>query len=112
MKDVIEILLNKNYNLNFFLFDENGNKMEFKQLAMIPLKDELYFLLLPVSKIKGVSEEEVVIVKYVEINGNDDIMIVTDDNIGNQIINNYYELLKRWWISCGISSKEPFILQV
>ena len=95
MKDVIEILLDENDNRNVFLFDENGNKMEFEQLAMIPLKDELYFLLLPVSKIKGVSEEEVVIVKYVEINGNDDVMIVTDDNIGNQIINKYYELLKR-----------------
>ena len=46
--DVLEMLLDENCNDNITLYDEDGEPMEFEQIAMIPIEEDTYFILRPI----------------------------------------------------------------
>lgn len=69
------------------LTDENGKKIEFKILDIIEKDDDEYIVALP----KG-SKDEVVIFKVMETaDGNADYIDVTDEDISDEIFNEFVE---------------------
>ena len=52
----IEKILDEDNIDNIFLYDDENNEIEFEQVAVIPLNDEVYVILSPVKELGGVRE--------------------------------------------------------
>ena len=61
----IEQILDENNVDNIVLYNEKDEPFEFEQIAIIPLengdKQDLYSILLPVTPLAGISEDEAVV---------------------------------------------------
>lgn len=57
-KSVVDCLFDEENNDDIILMNENGEKIVFHQIAVIPLKDKTYAILQPSQKIDGVGEDE------------------------------------------------------
>ncbi len=99
MGDLLDILLDKDNRDPIVLTDEKGEKLAFEQVAIIPYdaNDDkiLYVVLKPISKIKGIQDDEAVVFKVVvdEI-GNAVLRIEDDELIAIEIFNKYYDMLE------------------
>ncbi len=60
-KSLIDILFDDENEDNIILLDNDGNKIEFEQVAIIPLGEKCYAILHPAQKIEGVEEDEVLV---------------------------------------------------
>lgn len=90
----IEKLLDENNNDNIILFNENNVETEFEQIAVIPLKDGIYFILKPVQPIEGVQEDEALVFVLEETEDEDMIVICDDEETINKVFEEYYSVLK------------------
>ena len=95
MADVspIEQLLNEDNTDNIILYDENNRKIEFEQVAVIPLKEKIYALLKPVTKIAGIADDEALVFAIEEVDDEDCLVIVDDNDVIDKVFEIYYELL-------------------
>ena len=97
MKDeinVIDQLLDENNNDNIILYDGDDNPIEFMQVAIIPLKDDTYAILKPISHIDGVEDDEVIVFKFIVEDGKEDhLEVVVDDKINNLVIGELNKLI-------------------
>ena len=57
-KSVFEKLLDPKDSSNIVIYDETNKAVEFEQVALIPVKEEVYVILKPVKKMEGVGEDE------------------------------------------------------
>ena len=57
-KNLIDILLDENDNDNVILYNENGEEVEFMQIAIIPLDEIVYAILKPVEPMEGLGADE------------------------------------------------------
>jgi hypothetical protein len=80
---------------NLVLYDENNKKTEFEQVAIIPNGDDVYAILKPVGEFTGVEEDEALVFKIQEIDGEECLVIVEDDQVVDTVFNAYYDLLKK-----------------
>ena len=92
--DLVDILLDENNTSPIVLVDQNGKKLTFDQIAVIPLDDKLYCILKPLDKIDSVAEDEA-IVFYVDMpdDGEPRIFVELDNNKRIQVFEQYYALL-------------------
>lgn len=90
----IDIILDENNNENVILFDENNKEVEFEQIALIPLEDDLYVILRPVEKIDGIEENEALVFQISTHDDEDIIEICDDFDIVDKVFEEYYSLLK------------------
>ena len=88
----IEMLLDENCNDNITLFDEDGVATEFEQIAVIPIEDELYFILRPID-IEELDEDEAFVFQLIETDEEDTIDLVEDDEIIDRVFEIYNSLL-------------------
>lgn len=98
-KDLLDILLDQDNKDPIVLTDENGKKLAFEQVAIIPydIEDDkvLYVVLKPISKIKGIADDEAVVFKVVEDEiGNAVLRVEDDEIIAIEIFNKYYDMLE------------------
>lgn len=54
------------------LYDDEDNPMDFYEVAVVEYEDELYALLQPAEEIEGIADDEVVIFKIEETEGEED----------------------------------------
>lgn len=73
---------------------DNGEEIEFVEIASINI-DERYFLILqPVEKVEGLDDDEAIAFEVVtDENGDDKFNIVTDDDLLTKIFEEYNKLL-------------------
>ena len=73
---------------------DNGEEIEFVEIASINI-DERYFLILqPVEKVEGLDDDEAIAFEVVtDENGDDKFNIVTDDDLLTKIFKEYNKLL-------------------
>jgi len=90
----IDKLFDENNDENIILLDENNQETEFEQIAVIPLDEEVYFILKPVKLIEGMQENEALVFKLEETEDEEMIVICDDVKIIDKVFQEYYDLLK------------------
>lgn len=95
MQSEIDKLFDENNNDNIVLYDENDKPMEFAQIAVIPLDEDLYVILKPVGKIEGVADDEAIVFVLKEDDNEEEYLAVCDDfKIVDQVFEEYYKLVE------------------
>ena len=91
----IEQILDENNVENIVLYNEKDEPYEFEQIAIIPLnrddKQDLYAILLPVTPLAGIEEDEALVF---EVNERENVVrVCADDAIIDQVMTEYERLL-------------------
>ena len=91
----IEKILDENNDENIVLFDEDNNPVEFEQVAVIPMNDAVYVILVPVTPMEGVGEDEgVVFVIEEDDEGEALLSLVVEDDVIDAVFTEYDSLLE------------------
>lgn len=98
--DLLDILLDDENKENITLMDEDGHKLVFEQVAVIPnsfKNDEklLHVVLKPLDEIDGIGDEEA-LVFYVDMdeNGKSVLKFEEDEDVAEKVFEEYYKLLE------------------
>lgn len=96
--NAVDQILDEDYVDNIFLYDDEADKdVEFEQVALIPIDDDVYVILKPVTPVDGVGENEALAfrIDFAPTEEEEDILVVIDDDeLVTRIFDEYYELLK------------------
>ncbi len=92
----IEQILDENNIENIVLYNEKDEAFEFEQIAIIPLGEEdeqsLYAILLPVTPLAGIDEDEAVVF---EVNEKENLIrVCEDESVIDQVLAEYEKLLE------------------
>ena len=91
----IEKILDENNEDNIILYDEDNNPVEFEQVAVIPMDDSVYVILVPVTPMEGVGEDEGVVFVIEEDEDGDALLsLVVEDDVIDAVFNEYDSLLE------------------
>lgn len=92
---MIEKILDENCDDNIILYDEDDNAVEFEQVAVIPMDDSVYVLLVPVDPIEGVGEDEAIVFVIEEDEDNEPLLsIVMEDDVVDAVFAEYEKLVE------------------
>lgn len=96
VKNPIDCLFDEDNNDPIFLFNEKGEKVEFEQIALIPIEERIFAILKPVEKIEGIGEDEALVFEVVE--GEEDeeddyLNLVSDVEIIDKVFDVYNKLI-------------------
>ena len=90
----IEKILDENNCDNIILYDEDENAVEFEQVAVIPMNDAIYVILVPVTEMEGVGEDEGVVFVIEEDEDNEPLLsIVVEDDVVDAVFAEYEKLV-------------------
>jgi hypothetical protein len=96
--NAVDQILDEDYVDNIFLYDDEADKdVEFEQVALIPIDDDVYVILKPVTPVDGVGENEALAfrIDFAPTEEEEDILVVIDDDeLVTRIFDEYYERLK------------------
>lgn len=91
-KNEIEKLLDENDNSNLIFYNDNKEKIEFEQVALINIDNENYAILHPVNL--GYQDDEVIAYSIKIDNLNYELLEVEDNDLLDKIYNEYQKLYK------------------
>lgn len=91
-KNEIEKLLDENDNSNLIFYNDNKEKIEFEQVALINIDNENYAILHPVNL--GYQDDEVIAYSIKIDNLNYELLEVEDDDLLDKIYNEYQKFYK------------------
>ena len=93
-RNPIDIILDPNSNENVVFYDSDDKPIEFEQVALIPIGKQLYCLLSPVEKqIFGLDKDQCFVFQiFTDKLREDSLLIISDENIINQVMSVYKEL--------------------
>ena len=95
MTDMIDALFDEENAENITLYDEDGKAVEFEQIAVIPLKEQMYVILCPVdAEAIGLGEDEGVVFEVREADGESELTVVHDDAVLDAVFEEYNRLLE------------------
>lgn len=95
MMDIIDALFDEENSDNITLYDENDNAVEFEQIAVIPMQEQMYVLLCPVDPAAiGLGEDEAVVFAVKEEDGAAQLEVVQEDDVIDAVFAEYYHLLE------------------
>ncbi|MBR4237734.1 DUF1292 domain-containing protein [bacterium] len=89
-RTAIDILFDENSNENFFLYDENDERHEFEQHAVIPFEGEVYAIVRPVVPFEGMDEDEGMVFRIDE--ENEELVEITDSDLIEKLFEEYDKL--------------------
>ena len=93
-EDPIRRLLDPKDSDPIVLYDESDNKVEFEQIALIPLADKLYAILKPAKKMEGVADDEAIVFNFQEDDEQAPILVVEEsDKVIDEVFEVYNQLL-------------------
>ena len=89
-RSVIETLLDADDDSNISLYDEDGNEVEFEQIATVPYLGETYSILRPVGAVDGFEEGDMAVFMLDLIDReSDNILTVQDEDLAAAIFAEY-----------------------
>jgi hypothetical protein len=96
VKNPIDCLFDEDNNDPIILFNEKGEKVEFEQIALIPVEERIFAILKPTDKIEGIGEDEALVFEIVE--GEEDeeddyLNLVSDVEIIDKVFDVYNKLI-------------------
>lgn len=92
---LIEAILDKDNTENIFLYDESGQKIEFEQIAVIPLEEKICVILKPVISSPGIEDNEALVFVIDEIDNVPLLYIAEDNDLIDEVFEKYYEMLSK-----------------
>lgn len=94
-KSPIEALFDENDTSTITLYNEKNEPVEFEQIAVIPLEDQVYAILQPVIMPEDASPDEALVFILEEV-AEDEVVInlVKDDATIDAVFDEYYKLVK------------------
>ncbi len=92
--DIREILLDDDNTAPIYLYNDGGERIEFEQIAVIPMGEELYCILKPITKVPGIKDDEAVVFK-VEDNefGESYLRVEDNEETAIKVFCAYYDLV-------------------
>ena len=90
---VVDMLLDPDNESPITCVNDKGDLIEFDQIAVIPLKEKLYAILKPITKIEGVGDDEALVFS-IDVE-EDSIEVVNDFKLIDKVFDVYYDLLKK-----------------
>ena len=92
--DLYDILMDEDNNEPIVLFDEDGNKVEFEQVAIVPYQEKIYAILKPIDEMEGVSDDEAIPFRLEKNERGETVVVIEEsDEIGEKVFEIYYKLL-------------------
>lgn len=91
-KNPIEKILDENNCDTILLYDEEDRATEFEQIAVIPMDDSIFVILLPITHIDGVEENKAIVFVIDEIDEEPCLTVVTDDELVDRVFAEYEAL--------------------
>jgi len=92
-KSVFDKLLDPNDESNIILYDEKEEEVEFEQIAIIPVKEEVYAILKPVKKLDGLEDDQALVFSLEETEEGEELLnVVEDDDIIDIVFDEYDKL--------------------
>lgn len=98
--DILDILLDEDNHDPITLVDEDGRKIDFEQIAVVPLTDSrgcknLYCVLKPIDCIDGIAYDEAIVFR-VDCNeeGQSIVCVERDEETAITVFEHYYDLLE------------------
>ena len=92
-KSVFERLLDEEDNSDIVLYDESGKAVKFEQIAIIPLREEVYAILRPIDKMEGVDENTGLVFLLEESEDGEEILTGIDDKETIDLVYEEYDRL-------------------
>ena len=90
---VVDMLLDPDNEAPVTLVNEKWDLIKLDQIAVSPIKDKLYAILKPITKIDGVEEDEA-LVFYIDVE-EDSVEIVNNIKLIDKVFEHYYALLRK-----------------
>ena len=92
--NIVDVLLDDNNTAPVIMYNDDGKEVKFDQIAVIPLGEELYCILKPITKIDGIADDEAVVFKVVEEKGREPFLSVErNEFVAIQVFDAYYDLI-------------------
>ena len=93
-EDILDILLDEDNKDPIVLIDNNGRRLSFEQIAVIPYNDKIYCVLKPIDKIDNIEDDEAIVFYVEEEEGKEPVLMVeTDEKTAISVFDEYYNLL-------------------
>ncbi len=92
----IDCLFDEDNNDPIVLYNEKGEKVEFEQIALIPLEDVIYAILKPTEQMEGIGEDEALVFEVVEPEDEEEeeyLNLVADLGIIDKVFEVYNKLM-------------------
>lgn len=90
----IAALLDPENENNIILYDENDKAVEFEQIAIIPIDNDIYAILRPVEQMEGTDEDVAIVFELSEDEeGNDVIEVVDNSEVVDKVYEKYMSLI-------------------
>lgn len=80
----VDKLFDDNNFESIFIKDNNGKEIEFDQVALVDYENNYYAVLMPLTKLEGVGQDEVLIFRVDE--EKDCLVYLEDEKIANEIM--------------------------
>lgn len=92
-KSVFDKLLDAEDNSNIVLYDESEKEVEFEQIAIIPIKEEVYAILRPIEKLGDLEEDQALVFLLEQTEEGEELLtVVEDDDIIDLVFEEYDKL--------------------
>ena len=93
--DLLDILMDENNREPITLFDADGKKLTFEQVAIIPYGKKDYVILKPVDKLPGIGDDEAIVFSIEKnIDGETILQVETVEDTAISVFDEYYNLLE------------------
>jgi len=96
IKNPIDSLFDEDDNDPIALFNEKGEKVEFEQIALIPIEDDIYAILKPIETMEGVGDDEALVFQIVEPENEEEeeyLNLVSDISVIDKVFEVYNKLM-------------------
>ena len=90
--NILDVLLDEENDDLIPLFDDKGHCVPFMQVAVIPRDEELYCILKPMEKVKGIKDDEALVFKVDDSGEDPTVSIVRDELMAIEIFEKYLDL--------------------
>lgn len=100
-KDLFSILMDDDNTDPIVVFGEDGERVEFLQVAVLPHEDCLYCILKPITPMKDVAEDEAIPFQVVmDEDRRSALDPVTDTKLAMELFDMYYDLIEEHLNDC------------
>ncbi len=96
IKNPIDSLFDEDDNDPIVLFNEKGEKVEFEQIALIPVEENIYAILKPMEQMEGIGDDEALVFEIVEAEEDEEddyLNLVADIEIIDKVFEVYNKLM-------------------
>jgi hypothetical protein len=93
MKNIIEQILDENNHDFINAYDDFGNPIQFEQVAVVSIEEELFVILR--ENREDIPLEEVVVFRIIMNETNQELLLEENEEVIEEVFNKYYQLQKK-----------------